>query len=125
MTEQPAAPRGTKTPQYSVGRRSFWLYVVVAIMFVGVAWVTLGGEQNFLSTAPVLAKVEVLEVLAAESNEGPPTYWYRVRLSEGVETRYRSAQVYRVGDHVTLLWSRGKVTGRILLTAPSRLETQR
>ncbi len=57
--------------------------------------------------------------MATQAGDGPTSYVYRVTLPDGRQGLHRSQRVYRVGEHVKLLYSRGKVTGRILLTAPA------
>jgi len=64
--------------------------------------------------------VEVQSVDAVRPDDsGPPSYLYAVRLPDSSRARYRSLRLYRVGDRVTVLFSRGKLTGRILLTTPA------
>jgi hypothetical protein len=104
----------------SAQRTSWWLYVITGLLFLSVAWVTLGGEQHLFSTPSAPVSVEVQDVVAVRPDDsGPPSYVYTVSLPDGMRARYRSERLYRVGDRVTVLHSRGKLTGRILLTTPA------
>ena len=121
--DTPGSDRWQRAPR--APGASWSLYLITAIIVGAVAWATLGGEQNLFSTAPTPVLVEVQDVLAAQPDDsGPPDYIYTVSLPDGARARYRSGRIYRAGDRVTLLYSRGKLTGRILLTTPA-LDTPR
>ena len=101
-------------------RTPWWLYVMTGVTLLSLAWVILGGEQHLFSTPSSPVLVEVQSVVAVRPDDsGPPSYVYTVSLPDGMRARYRSERPYRVGDRVTVLHSRGKLTGRILLTTPA------
>jgi len=104
----------------SAQRTSWWLYIIAGVLLATLAWMSLGGEQHLFSTPPTPVLVEVLNAVSARPDDsGPPSYVYMVRLPDGTRARYSSERLYRAGDHITLLYSRGKLTGRILLSTPA------
>ena len=97
----------------------WWIYVMTGFMFMAVAWLTLGGEQHLFSTTPAPMLVEVETAVLSEQAEGPPSYLYTVTLPDGTRAPYNSVRRYNVGDRITVIHSRGKLTGRVLLTTPA------
>ena len=99
---------------------SVWIYLASGVALATVGWVILGGEQNLFSTAPAPVSVEVQTVVMSRPDDsGPPSYLYTVTLPDGTRAPYHSQRIYRPGDRVVVLQSRGKLTGRILLTTPA------
>lgn len=99
---------------------SRWIYLVSALGLALVAWVVLDGERHLFSTAPTPVSVEVRAVLLPrDDNGGTPYYLYIVTLPDGAVANYNSERVYRPGDRIAVLYSRGKLTGRIRLTTPA------
>jgi hypothetical protein len=93
---------------------------MAGVLLVAVVWMSVGGEQHLFSTRPAPVQVEVLTAVAARPDDSaPPSYVYVVSLPDGTRARYSSERLYRPGDRITLLFSRGKLTGRILLSTPA------
>jgi hypothetical protein len=88
------------------------------VMLAGALWVSVGGEEVLFSTPAIPVFAQVIEVLAAKAEEGPPTYAYRVSLPDGRHGLYCSERAYRVGSRVKVLYSRGKLSARTFLTTP-------
>jgi hypothetical protein len=106
-------------------QRAHWsIYVITVLVVAAIGWVALGGEQNLFSTSPAPLLVEIKSVVLSRQDEGPPSYFYTVTLPDGTAAPYRSSRMYRVGDRVTVLYSRGNLTGRVLLTTPA-VDTER
>jgi len=98
---------------------SRWLYVFAVVALAMVAWVVLDGEQHLLSTAPAPVSVDVQAVLMPRDDVGgTPNYLYIVMLPDGTLAHYSSEQVYKARDRIVVLYSRGRLTGRVRLTTP-------
>jgi hypothetical protein len=81
----------------------------------------LGGER-LLSTDPEPVEITIVSRYGAIAGEEAPSFRYGVVLPDGSPAHYWSERVHTVGDRLTVLVSRGRITGRILLSEPRRRE---
>ena len=104
-------------------QRTPWgLTLSVVAVAVVIVVLSMGGER-LLSTSPEPAVVRIVSrdgVLP--SDDGPPSFRYGVALENGALAHYWSEHVHNVGDRLTVLASRGRLTGRIVLSEPRREE---
>ncbi len=81
----------------------------------------LGGER-LLATDPEPIEVRIVSRHGVLASEEAPSFRYGVVLPDGSPAHYWSDRVHAVGDRLTVLVSRGRITGRILLSEPRREE---
>lgn len=109
---------GSPSRERAVG----WVHFVAVVMLCGVAFIALGGERRLLSTepTPVVVSVQSFRGLQQTGN-GFSDYVYAVRLPDGASALFLSQVVLKPGDQVTLVHSRGRMTGRVFFvpTAPA------
>ena len=108
-------------PHGPPAHRRYFLSALTILMVVGLTFLLLGGEERLFSTSPQPVTVTIASrdgVLPDDA--APPTYRYSVTLPDGATAKYWSDHVYTVGDVVTLMRSRGRLTHRMLLMEPHR-----
>ena len=104
------------TPEKAPSRT---LLVFILLAILGVVVAGLGGESTFLATTSRPVEVTVARVDGVDPpDDAPAHYRYLVTLPDGAAVRYESPDVHHVGDRVMVMQSRGRITGRILLTRP-------
>lgn len=117
-----AATRGYKTrpplwqPEAASVSGRTWIAAVLALALGLVVTIGILGEYFTGSALPL--EVEVLRLDSSVPTDGPSSYRYWVRLPDGSESRFESARVYRPGDRVVAMASRGRLTGRVWLRSP-------
>src|SRR5262245_9151520 len=99
-------------------RRDLSSILLVIAMFGAVIGVLLGGELHFFSTPAESTVVEVIARHGARQGEGLPSHSYTVLLADRTTVGYESSRVWQVGDRLQVLYSRGRLTGRVLLSGP-------
>ena len=100
--------------------RSPFLFPGIALLlaFLG-AWACLIFEHVLFASpaAPAVVTITTIETAHA-GGEGPASLRYRVALADGSAALFATPNVYAVGDRLSAMVSRGRVTGRVFVTSP-------
>lgn len=99
----------------------------ITILLGGLAMVVMGAvasfpvvEKAFLSTPAHATPVTITAIEnASHADEETPMYFhYVVTLPDGSSGRFASQTPHRPGEHLMAMVSRGRLTGRIIVSAP-------
>ncbi len=118
LWEMPRKPRSTKGLLLGgVG--------VVVLLAAGVWVIDPQIEEHVLSSAPVAVEFTVLRVESGvPPEEAPALFRHLVSLPDGTELRLESPRLFRPGSRVEGVMTRGRISGRLRLSAPYRLVSQ-
>jgi hypothetical protein len=112
LWEPRARPPATKT---AVGAA---LIVILCVLALVTPW----WERQFFSTPPLPVEVLVLAGHGGNSrDEMPAQFVYSVRLPSGDTALLTSRTVHQPGDHLRVAYSKGRLTGRIILLESARV----
>jgi hypothetical protein len=107
-------------PKRAAAPTNHWMDALLVAAAGGLVALSFGGERLLLSTPPLRVPVTVQRVDAMHQDDSaPPTYSYAVLLPDGTIASYLSPRLHRQGDRLTLLLSRGRLTGRNLMSGPA------
>jgi hypothetical protein len=93
--------------------------VALSLLFLG-AWFGVAlWEGVFLASpaAPVVVTIAAVDHAHADG-DGPASLRYLVMLPDGSTTHLWSPNVYQVGDRLSALAARGRITGRTFVSSP-------
>jgi hypothetical protein len=119
---RPKPPLWQPSPRPSSSRP---FTVVGSATVVALALIILLGpwaERHFFSTEAAPVDVVVLRAHGGPArDELPADFIYTVRLPEGSEAVLTSRHVHHPADRAIVFRSRGRLTGRVVLTEPQRV----
>ena len=77
-------------------------------------------EGHLLSTPATAMAVTITAIESASHADEEPagSITYRVSLADGSQARFTSSRSYAVGTRLVAMVARGRLTGRIIVTAP-------
>ncbi len=94
----------------------------ILIILVGLGLVAPWWERQFFSTPPIPLEVSVLRAHGGNArDEMPAEFVYSVQLPGGGTAMLTSRTVHQPGDHLRVAYSKGRLTGRIILSESVRV----
>lgn len=127
-TTSPDVPRGYEPnpPLWEAparpARRSAIVGAALVIILAGLGLVTPWWERQFFSTPPIPVDVSVVGVHGGNSrDEMPAEFVYSVRLPGGGTAVLTSRTVHQPGEQLRVAYSKGRLTGRVILSESSRV----
>jgi hypothetical protein len=123
-TEPGPPPYTTRPPlwQPPAEKRASRIYAGIAVGLVLASFPALAlvfGERVVLASAAIPLVVTVVEADRVHAHgDAPAELRYQVMLPDGVMAHLWSPHVYAVGDRLSAMVSRGRLTGRVFVTAP-------
>jgi hypothetical protein len=92
--------------------------MTLLLAFLG-AWAALVFEHVLFASPAAPAVITITTIEAAHAGgDGPASLRYRVALPDGSPAVFATPNVYGVGDRLSAMVSRGRMTGRVFVTAP-------
>jgi hypothetical protein len=113
----PYAPRPPLWRAPARPRSLFALVLAVPLTIAGASFALVFAEPLVLASPAraTAVTVDAVESLAQGEHTEPR---YRVRLPDGSSGRLSTPRVLQVGDRLTAMVSRGRITGRTFVTPP-------
>jgi hypothetical protein len=91
--------------------------LVVPLTIVGAVYAVVFAEPFILASPASATAVTVMTVVSLAQHEHTEPR-YRVRLPDGANAILETPRVLQVGDRLTAMVSRGRITGRVFVSPP-------